>query len=186
MSKVGLFFRSLFFILLINSCSSEVGEQSIIPREELPEFNKVDFNESVLIDSINFLLPKYLSRLNKNNDELARFNNLIKEMHVSFYLIDDSLTSEELKLNSTSTLTSGYKLNFESEELLIKEHTIVNGRNTISMEYKGLVNGYPFEKRQLLKWYQVKDKTLLLNIWCRDDQFKDLSNDIRVIQRSVQ
>jgi len=88
-------------------------------------------------------------------------------------------------LKSLSDLIERVKMNFESEERLREDHTIVNNRNTISIEYSGEMSGYPFKKRQLMKWYRLSDKTLFLNIWCRDDQFEDLSNDIRVIQRSL-
>ena len=167
------------------SCSSDEKSAVLIAEEKLPHFDKVEFKEVELLDSITVLLPKYLSKVNENVSELARYNSLIKELEVSFFLIDDSLTQEHFELKSLSDLIERFKMNFESEERLREEHTLVNNRNTISIEYSGEMSGYPFKKRQLMKWYRLSDKTLFLNIWCREDQFKDLSNDIRVIQRSL-
>ena len=185
MFKVRFSFFFLSFYLITLSCSSDEKSAVSIAEEKLPHFDKVEFKEVELLDSITVLLPKYLSKVNENGSELVRYNSLIKELEVSFFLIDDSLTQEHFELKSLSDFIERFKMNFESEERLREEHTLVNNRNTISIEYSGEMSGYPFKKRQLMKWYRLSDKTLFLNIWCREDQFKDLSNDIRVIQRSL-
>ncbi len=185
MFKVSFSFFFLSFYLITLSCSSDENSVVSISEEKLPQFNKAEFKDLLLLDSVNVLLPKYLSKVNGNGSELARYNSLIKELEVSFFVIDDSIRQEHFELMSLSDLIERFKMNFESEERLREEHTIVNKRNTISIEYSGEMSGYPFKKRQLMKWYRLSDKTLFLNIWCREDQFKDLSNDIRVIQRSI-
>lgn len=185
MFKVSASFFLLSFYLITASCSSDEKTTVSIAEEKLPHFDRTQFKEISLLDSISVLLPKYLSRMNEGANELGRYNSLIKELEVSFLVIHDSLKHEHLELKSLSDLIERVKMNFESEERLREEHTIVNNRNTISIEYSGEMSGYPFKKRQLMKWYRLSDKTLFLNIWCRDDQFEDLSNDIRVIQRSL-